>query len=71
MKRSTLFGIAAAGVAVSISALGASAVHADKLQTDKNNARNLAIAGGIAAVYGLTHGNSTVAIIGAGAAAVR
>lgn len=45
------------------------AARADSKQNDKNNMRNLAIAGGVIALYGLTHHDTTATIVGAAGAA--
>src|SRR3569833_2730659 len=70
MQRSTILGIAAAAVAVTAGALAPMSARADSLQDQKNNARNLAIAGGVAAIYGATHNNPGLTALGAGVAVV-
>jgi hypothetical protein len=65
-----IFGMLAAGAVMAASAFAPMSAKADSLQNEKNNMRNLAILGGAAALYGITNGNSTMAVIGAAGAAV-
>jgi hypothetical protein len=60
----------AAGAVVIGAGFAPVSARADSLQNDKNNMRNLAILGGVAAVIGVTQHNSGLAVIGAGTAIV-
>lgn len=70
MIRGNIFGLLGVGVVMAAAAIAPTAARADSLQTDKNNMRNLAILGGVAAIYGATHNNPGLAVVGAGAAVV-
>jgi hypothetical protein len=64
MKRSTIFGLLAAGGVMVASGFAPISAQADSLQNDKNNMRNLAIVSGAAALLGLADHNTGLAVAG-------